>query len=111
MSLAPLPDVPVTKILAVGRPTPAGTPEAIAKLRPLEVRATVALHLAGLVEQWWFQIDGRAPVFVLNVTELSKAHEILEALPLGQAGLMEFTLARLGPLRPLSILIEQVASG
>jgi hypothetical protein len=36
---------PVTKILALGRPTPAGMMEAIALLRPAKVRAT--LHLAG----------------------------------------------------------------
>ena len=106
MSTTPLPDVPTTKILAIGRPTSSGTLEAIATLRPLEVRATVALHLAGLIEQWWFQIDGRAPVFVLNVTDKGKAHDVLEELPLGKAGFMEFDLIRLGPLRPLAILLE-----
>lgn len=106
MSVAPLPDVPVTKILAIGRPTAAGTIDAVAKLRPLEVRATVALHLEGLIEQWWFQIDGRAPVFVLNITDPVKAHGILEELPLGKAGLMEFDLIRIGPLRPLAVLFD-----
>ena len=69
MSATSLPEVPVTKILAVGHPTAAGTIDAVAKLRPLEVRATVALYLAGLIDQWWFQIDGRAPVFVMNETD------------------------------------------
>ena len=105
MSTIPLPDVPATKILAIGRPTAAGTIEAVSTIRPLEVRATVALHLKGLIEQWWFQIDGRAPVFVMNVTDPAEAHAILEDLPLGKAGLMEFDLIRLGPLRPLAALI------
>lgn len=100
-----LPDVPTTKILAIGRPTAAGTVEAVASIRPLEVRATVALHLQGVIEQWWFQTDGRAPVFVMNVTDRAQAHAILEDLPLGRAGLMEFDLIRLGPLRPLAVLI------
>ena len=105
MSTIPLPEVQTTKILAIGRPTAAGTIEAIATIRPLEVRATVALHLNGIIEQWWFQTDGRAPVFVMNVTDAAEAHAILEDLPLGKAGLMEFDLIRLGPLRPLAVLI------
>ena len=106
MATQPLPEVPATKILAIGRPTAAGTPEAVAKVRPLEVRATVRLHLAGVIEQWWFQIDNRAPVFVLNTTDVAKAHELLEDLPLGKAGLMAFDLVRLGPLRPLAVLLD-----
>lgn len=105
MSKNPLPDVPTTKILAIGHPTVTGTIAAISELRPLEVRATVALHLKGIIEQWWFQIDGRAPVFVMNVTDPAEAHAILEDLPLGKAGLMAFDLIRLGPLRPLAVLI------
>ena len=106
MSSMSSPEVPTTKILAVGHPTSAGTPEAIAKLRPLEVRATVRLHLAGLIEQWWFQIDGRGPVFIMNLTDKAKAHQLLEELPLGRAGFMTFDLIRLGPLRPLATLID-----
>jgi muconolactone delta-isomerase len=106
MSENPLPVVPTTKILAIGRPTASGTSEAIARLRASEVRATIALHLSGLIEQWWFQIDGRAPIFLINVTEKQAAHDILEALPLGKAGFMEFDLVRLGPLRPLAVLLD-----
>ena len=106
MATQPLPEVPTTKILAIGRPTAAGTPEAIAKVRPQEVRATVRLHLSGAIEQWWFQIDNRAPVFVLNTADTAKAHELLEELPLEKAGLMEFDLIRLGPLRPLAVLLD-----
>ena len=105
MSTIPLPETPTTKILAIGRPTAPGTVEAISKVRPLEVRATVALHLKGVIEQWWFQIDSRAPVFVMSVTDPAEAHAILEDLPLGKAGLMEFDLIRLGPLRPLAVLL------
>ena len=105
MSLVPLPDVPRTKIMAIGRTTAAGTMDAIAPLRQEEVRATISLHLAGKIEQWWFQVDNRAPVFVLNVTDLDEAHAMLEALPLGKAGFMEFDLIALGPLRPLAVLL------
>ena len=37
-------------------------------------------------------------VFILNVTDLAAAHEMLEKLPLGQANLMSLELIPLGPL-------------
>jgi len=40
-------------------------------------------------------------VFILNVTDPTVAHEMLEKLPLGQAHLMSFELIPLGPLNPL----------
>jgi hypothetical protein len=40
-------------------------------------------------------------VFLLNVTDVAKAHAMLEALPLGQAHLMQFQLL---PLAPLGLL-------
>ena len=40
-------------------------------------------------------------MFILNVTDLAAAHEMLEKLPLGQAHLMSFELIPLGPLAPL----------
>jgi hypothetical protein len=40
-------------------------------------------------------------VFILNVTDLTVAHEMLEKLPLGQAHLMSFELIALGPLNQL----------
>jgi hypothetical protein len=49
---------PTTKILAIGSVTAKGTPEAIAPVLPFEVRATVRNHLAGRIEQWFFQTEG-----------------------------------------------------
>ena len=43
-------------------------------------------------------------VFILNVTDPTVAHEMLEKLPLGQAQLMSFELISLGPLGPLNQL-------
>jgi hypothetical protein len=39
--------------------------------------------------------------FILNVTDVAVAHEMLEKLPLGQAHLMSFELIPLAPLNPL----------
>jgi hypothetical protein len=66
-----------------------------------EVRETVDLYLAGKIDQW-YSLQGRMGVaFVLNVTDVAAAREMLEKLPLGQAHLMSFELIPLAPLNPL----------
>ena len=49
--------------------------------------------------------EGYGVVFIMNATTTMEAHEILEKLPLGVAGMMEFELIALGPLAPLAMLI------
>jgi hypothetical protein len=90
---------PTTKILAIGSVTAKGTSEAIASVRPHEVRATVRNHLAGKIEQWFSQTESRGVVFIVKATSTAEAHELLEKLPLGVAGMMEFELIALGRLR------------
>ncbi len=97
--------VPTTKVLAIGTVTPKGTPEAIAGVLPFEVRATVRNYLAGKIEHWYFQTHGNGVVFIMNVPTVAEATAILEALPLGQAGMMTFELTPLGPLKPLGMLL------
>jgi hypothetical protein len=96
---------PATKILAIGSVTAKGTPMAIAPILPFEVRATVRNHLAGKIEQWFFQTEGYGVVFIVNATSTAEAREILEQMPLGVAGMMDFELIALGPLAPLAMLI------
>jgi len=43
----------------------------------------------------------------MNVTERAEACELLERLPLGQAGMMAFELIPLGPLKPLAVLLGE----
>jgi hypothetical protein len=99
--------VPTTRILAIGSVTAKGTPGAIAPVLPFEVRATVRNYLAGKIDQWFFQTEGYGVVFIMNVASRAEAHEILEMLPLGVAGMMEFELIALGPLAPLAMLIGE----
>jgi hypothetical protein len=98
-------DAPITKILAIGSVTAKGTPEAIAQVLPFEVRATVRNYLAGTIDQWFFQAEGYGVVFIMNAASTAEAHEILEKLPLGVAGMMEFELIALAPLKPLAMLL------
>jgi len=95
------PSTPTTRILAIGTVNPGVDPAAVRSILPNEVRETVKLYLDGKIDQW-FSLQGRSGVaFILNVTDLAAAHEMLEKLPLGQAHLMSFELIPLAPLSPL----------
>lgn len=99
-----LPDVPTTRILAIGRLTSKSTPGAIGAVLPQEVRDTVKLYLGGKIEQWYVRKDQASVVFILNITDVNEARRTLAQLPLGRADLMEFDLIPLGPLSPLAAL-------
>jgi hypothetical protein len=92
---------PTTRILAIGTINPGVDQAKVLAILPNEVRETVALYLDGKIDQWYTLQDRRGVAFILNVTDLAAAHEMLEKLPLGQAHLMSFELIPLGPLNPL----------
>ena len=95
------PPTPTTRILAIGTVNPGVDPATVRSILPTEVRETVKLYLDGKIDQW-FSLQGRNGVaFILNVTDPTAAHEMLEKLPLGQAHLMSFELLPLAPLNPL----------
>ena len=98
------PSTPTTKILAIGTVNPGVDPTKVFAILPNEVRDTVDLYLNGKIDQWYSLEDRRGVVFLLNVTDLAAAHEMLEKLPLGQAHLMSFELIPIGPLNPLRAL-------
>lgn len=101
-----LPPVPTTHILAIGKFSSPPTLETIKSLMPREVSETAQLYLEGKIVQWFSRQDESGVVFLLNVVDLEEAHNLLEALPLGQAGLMTFDLIPLGPLKPLRFLLK-----
>ena len=106
----PFPVLPTSKILALGRFTAPPTPEQVKEIFPHEVPDTLQLYLDGKIEQMWARQDQKGPVFLMNVTSVSEAHTILEALPLGKAKLMEFDLVELTPLTPLHMLIPKAGA-
>ena len=101
-----MPSVPTVKVLAIGSvgSAPAGG-TGVANIMPREVSDTVRLYLAGKIDQWYVRKDTRGVVFLMNVTSVEEAHTLLEKLPLGVAGVMQFELIPLGPLSPLSYLL------
>ncbi|MGT2477508.1 hypothetical protein [Paraburkholderia terrae] len=101
----PMPTTP-TKVLAIGTFPPGTDMQIVQHILPTAVRETAQLHLEGKIDQWYSLQDRAGVVFILNVTEVSQAHEMLEALPLGNAHLMTFSLFPIGPLKPLSKLLN-----
>jgi hypothetical protein len=95
-----------TKVLAIGTWTAKASDETRVPIMPAEARDTMRLFLAGKIEQWFAKTDGSGAVFLMNVTDPSEAHRLLEALPLGRAKLMDFVLLPLGPLWPLGLLLK-----
>ena len=95
------PPTPTTRILAIGTVNSGADPAAVRSILPTEVRETVKLYLDGKIDQWFSLQDRSGVAFILNVTDLAAAHDMLEKLPLGQAHLMSFELIPLGPLNPL----------
>lgn len=106
----PFPVLPTSKVLASGRFTSPPTPEQLKMIFPKEVPATLRLHLAGKIEQWWARQDQKGPVFLMNATSVEEARAILEELPLGQAKLMEFDYVELSPLTPLHMLLNEASA-
>jgi hypothetical protein len=99
--------VPTTRLLAIGSFTAKATPGVWKPIVPSEMRQTAALYLDGKIDQWYVKTDQSGVVFILNVTDPKEAHALLDKLPLGQAGQMEFQLIPLGPLSPLRTLLTE----
>ena len=108
-SPAGLPNVPTTKVLAIGHLVAANAANRAA-IMPSEVRETVKLYLAGKIDQWYVRRDQPGVVFLMNVATVEEAHALLEALPLGRAGVMVFDLIPIGPLSPLNYLLGDPAA-
>ena len=99
--------VPTTKVLAIGRWTAKATPNARTPILSTEMRETARLYLAGKIDQWFFKTDESGVVLIMNLADPNEAHELLEQLPLGRAGMMEFEIIPLGPLKPLATLLGE----
>jgi hypothetical protein len=102
--------VPTSKILAIGSMTSPDAAPAATKMMSQEVPATVRLYLAGKIDSWYVRKDTRGVVFLMNVSTVEEAHDLLEKLPLGVAGLMKFDLIPIGPLSPLNYLLPAASA-
>jgi hypothetical protein len=104
----PARSTPTTKILAIGTIKPGIRFDQVNAALPGEVRETVNFYLAGKVDQW-YSLEGGRPglAFILNMSDVHAAHDMLEQLPMGRAHVMQFELIPIGPLNPLRWLVEK----
>jgi hypothetical protein len=94
------------KVLCISKWAKAPTAQERDAIMPKEVPATLKLYLDGVIEQMWFRLDAPGVVFLLSAETVDAAKTYLHALPLGQAGLMDFDFIPVGPLAPLGMLIQ-----
>jgi hypothetical protein len=98
--------VPITRILIIGHITRPVTPAELQSVMPGEVRDTVSLYLSGKIADWYIRTDKPGVVFILNITDIKEARDLIGKLPLAQAGMMDFEFIPLGPLSPLGLLLK-----
>ena len=82
------------------------TRQQIMDLMPDEVRATMKLYLDGKIRQWYSRADGRGVVLLLDAKSVDEAHALVDAMPFSKANLADHSYLPLGPLMPLSGLIN-----
>lgn len=100
-----LPSVPTVKVMAIGTFPKPPSPAALKAILPQEMSDTARLYLAGKIDQWYVRQDKSGVVFLLNVTSVDEAKQLLDTLPLAKANMMRFDLIPLGPLQPMATLL------
>lgn len=85
-----------------------GTPAREAFLPHLEAEARRVLELqqADLLREIYFRADRREAVLILESRDAAHAREVLDSLPLVQAGLIDFEIIPLAPYTGFGRLIE-----
>ena len=85
------------KILAIEKETPGVTVEAFNPHLKAEARRVWELYQAGAFRELYFRQDRPEAVLVLECRDIEEANEMLNTLPLVQAGLITFDLIPLIP--------------
>jgi peptidyl-tRNA hydrolase len=102
---AQTPPAQTNRVLAILTVNDGVTREQMAKVMPVEVRATVQMYLDGRIEQWFSRGDGKGVVFIMDCKTVEEAKSLTDSLPLSKAKFVTFEYMTLGPLTPLRLLI------
>ena len=93
------------KIMAIGTLDAPLTPDQRQHVMPKEVPHTLQLYLDGKIEQFWFR-PGIGPIFLMNAASIEEAKATVDAMPLVEGRLATYQFWPVGPLAPLSLLIQ-----
>lgn len=85
------------KILALEKEIPGSSPEQFAIYAKAEAARVWKLYKSGHVREIYFRQDHSEAVLVLECTDKMEARQILDGLPLVQAGLIDFDIIPLVP--------------
>ena len=85
------------KIIALERETPDTTTERFTPYLKAEAVRVWELYKSGQLREIYFRQDRNEAVLVLECADVKEARQLLETLPLVQAGLIDFELIPLIP--------------
>lgn len=95
------------KIIALEKETPNTTPEQFAPYLKAEALRIWELYQSGELREFYFRGDRNEAVLILECTGVEEANELLETLPLVQAGLIGFKVIPLVPYPGFERLFEE----
>ncbi len=96
------------KILALDKVGDIPTSEQdIKRLIQTEAKQIWDLKRDGLIRETYFRQDRPGTVLVLECESVEEARQIIQSLPLVQAGLTDFELIPLGHYAPLDLLLRE----
>ena len=95
-----------TEVIAILTAKQGVTRQQIMSIMPSEIRATVKLYLDGKIRQWRSRGDGKGVVLLIDAKTEDEARAVMETLPLSKEHLMDYECIPVGPLMPLTGLIN-----
>lgn len=94
------------KVFALGTFAKPLTDEQRKQILPKEVPDTLRMYLDGKIDQFWAREDQSGVVFLMNAASVENARSMIETLPLAANGYLVFEYIAVGPLQPLTLLIQ-----
>ncbi len=94
------------KILAMEVEAEGATPEQYPPHLKAEARAVWELYQSGVIRELYFRSDRSTAVLMLECESMGEAREILNSMPLVQAGLITFDVIPLVPYPGFARLFE-----
>ncbi len=95
------------KILALEYESPSADPDLMEAYLSAEARRMLELTQTGIIREIYFRAEKREAVLILECADAHEARDVLQTLPLVQAGLIAFEVIPLVPYNGFSRLIEE----
>jgi len=94
------------KILALEYESPSADPDLMEAYLAAEARRVLELTQAGIIREIYFRAEKREAVLILECADSHEARNVLQTLPLVQAGLIAFEVIPLVPYDGFSRLVK-----